>query len=48
MNKVLEYIAQETNGKCYASYRYCADDELKMHRLDYEDKGSNYSFVSQN
>jgi len=45
LNKVLEYIASETNGKCYASHRYCADDEIKMPTLDYEDKSSNYSLL---
>ena len=39
-NKVLEFIATETNGKCYQSFRYCADDEIRMPTLDYEDKGS--------
>lgn len=41
-NKVLDFIANETNGKCYQSFRYCADDEIKIPTLDYEDKGSNF------
>lgn len=44
-SKVLEFIAQETNGKCYRSFRYCADDEIRMPTLDYEDKASEFSLV---
>jgi len=44
-NKVLEFIANETNGKCYQSFRYCADDEIRMPTLDYEDKGNEFSLV---
>lgn len=42
---VLQFIANETNGKCYQSFRYCADDEIKMPVLDYEDKGNEFSLV---
>jgi hypothetical protein len=45
MNKILEFIANETNGKCYQSFRYCADDEIRIPTLDYEDKGSEFSLV---
>lgn len=45
-NKILNIIATETNGKCYQSYRYCADDEIKIPTLDYEDKGD--SFIIKN
>ncbi|MDR0304286.1 MAG: hypothetical protein LBH98_05910 [Chitinispirillales bacterium] len=44
-NKVLEFIANETNGKCYQSFRYCADDEIRMPTLDYEDKGNEFSLI---
>ena len=44
-NKVLEFIANETNGKCYQSFRYCADEETRMPTLDYEDKGNEFSLV---
>ncbi len=44
-NKVLQFIANETNGKCYQSFRYCADDEIRMPTLDYEDKGTEFSLV---
>jgi hypothetical protein len=44
-DKVLQFIANETNGKCYQSFRYCADDEIRMPTLDYEDKGSEFSLV---
>lgn len=45
--KVLEFIANETNGKCYQSFRYCADDEIRMPTLDYEDndKGKEFTLV---
>ena len=45
MSKVLEFIAQETDGKCYQSFRYCADEETRMPTLDYEDKGNEFSLV---
>ena len=44
-NKVLEFIANETNGKCYQSFRYCADDEIRMPTLDYEDKDKGKEFT---
>jgi hypothetical protein len=44
-NKVLEFIAEETNGKCYQSFRYCADDEIRMPTLDYEDKDKGKEFT---
>jgi hypothetical protein len=45
MNKILEFIANETNGKCYQSFRYCADDEIRMPTLDYEDKDKGKEFT---
>jgi len=44
-DSILEFIAQETNGKCYQSFRYCADDEIKVPTLEYEDRGSEFSLV---
>jgi len=44
-NKVLEFIANETNGKCYQSFRYCADDEIRMPTLDYEDNDKSKEFT---
>jgi len=44
-SKVLEFIANETNGKCYQSFRYCADDEIRMPTLDYEDKDKGKEFT---
>ena len=44
-DKILNFIANETNGKCYQSFRYCADEEIRMPTLDYEDKGSEFSLV---
>jgi len=37
-NKVLQFIAEKANGKCYQSFRYCADREVRMPTLDYEDQ----------
>lgn len=37
-NKVLQFIAEKANGKCYQSFRYCADSEIWMPTLDYEDQ----------
>ena len=45
ISKVLEFIANETNGKCYQSFRYCADEEIKIPTLDYEDKSNEFSLV---
>ncbi len=44
-NKVLDFIASETNGKCYQSFRYCADDEVRIPTLDYEDKDKGKEFT---
>lgn len=35
MDKVLDIVANETNGKCYMSFRYCADDEIRVPTLDF-------------
>lgn len=43
--KVLQFIANETNGKCYQSFRYCADDEVKIPTLDYDDKDRGKEFT---
>lgn len=37
MNKILDYIAKETNGKNYKSYKYCIEN-VEVPRLEYEDK----------
>ena len=47
ISKVLEFIATETNEKCYQSFRYCADDEIRMPILDYEDKGGEFSLIKK-
>jgi hypothetical protein len=44
-DKVLQYIANETNGKCYQSFRYCADDEIHKPTLDYDDKSKEFTLV---
>ena len=28
MGKLLDYIAKETQGKCFASFKYCYDNML--------------------
>lgn len=45
MEKILDILADATNGKCYTSFRYCADDELKIPTLDYEEKKNEYSVL---
>lgn len=41
MGKILNFIAKETQGKCFASYKYCFDTVQIPHLL-YEDKESSY------
>jgi hypothetical protein len=45
MDKILQYIASETNGKCYQSFRFCADDEIHKPTLDYDEKGKEFTLV---
>ena len=44
-NKILQYIADESNGKCYQSFRYCADVETGKPTLDYDDKSKEFTLV---
>ena len=44
-DRILNLISKETCGKCYQSFRYCADDEMKIPTLDYDDKSSNFSLM---
>ncbi|MGD9582027.1 MAG: hypothetical protein AB7V50_11700 [Vampirovibrionia bacterium] len=37
MDKILQFIAKETNGACYTSFKYC-HDSISVPTLDYEDK----------
>lgn len=37
MDKILELVEAETDGKCYKSFRYCADEELRIPTVSYED-----------
>jgi len=41
MGKILDYIAQETQGRCFTSYKYCFDTETVPHIL-YDDAESSY------
>ena len=45
MDKVLNIVANETNGKCYTSFRYCADDEIRVPTLDFDSKEKEISVV---
>ena len=38
MNKILDIVEEATNGKCYTSFRYCADDEIRVPTLDFDSK----------
>ncbi len=37
MDKILNFIAKETDGKNYKSYKYCFE-VAEIPKLDYEDK----------
>jgi len=37
MEGILKLIETETDGKCYKSFRYCADEELRIPTITYED-----------
>ncbi len=37
MRKILSLLEEVTNGTCYTSYRYCADEELRVPTLNYEE-----------
>ena len=37
MEKILDFIAKETDGKNYKSYKYCFE-AVEIPKLDYEDK----------
>jgi hypothetical protein len=37
MKKILDFIAKETDGKNYKSYKYCYE-AVEIPKLDYEDK----------
>ena len=38
MKKILPIIAESSNGKSYKSHRYCADDELRIPSIQYEER----------
>lgn len=45
MEKVLDIVADATNGKCYTSFRYCADEEIRVPTLDFDSKEKEISVV---
>lgn len=45
MGKLLDYIAKETQGECFASFKYCYDNMLPPN-IEYEAKEDSYISVS--
>lgn len=45
MDKVLDIVSNETTCKCYKSFRYCADEELRIPTLDFDTKLKEISVV---
>ena len=41
MGKLLDYIAKETQGECFASFKYCYDNMLPPN-IEYEAKEDSY------
>ncbi len=41
MGKLLNYIAKETQGECFASFKYCYDNVLPPN-IEYEAKEDSY------
>ena len=42
MGKILDYIAQETQGKCFASFKYCYDNSNQP-GIEYEPSEDSYT-----
>lgn len=38
MDRVLDIVSNETNGRCYTSFRYCVDEEIRVPTLDFDTK----------
>lgn len=47
MEKLLDIVSEQTNGKCYTSFRYCADDEIRLPTLDFDTKEKGISVVQK-
>jgi len=45
MDKVLDIVSNETTCKCYKSFRYCADDEIRLPTLDFDTRLKEISVV---
>jgi hypothetical protein len=45
VERILDTVANETNGKCYTSFRYCSDDEIRVPTLDFDTKENEISIV---
>ena len=41
MGKILDYIAKETQGECFTSFKYCYDN-ITTPSIEYEDSEKNY------
>lgn len=37
MRNIRKLLEDATNGICYDSYRYCADEELRVPTINYEE-----------
>jgi hypothetical protein len=37
MNQILQLLENEIDGKCYRSFQYCADEELKVPSVNYQE-----------
>lgn len=40
MNKIFKFIASETQGECFTSFKYCYDN-VTSPAIEYEDRESN-------
>lgn len=41
MDKILKFIANETQGECFTSFKYCYDN-VASPAIEYEDRESNH------
>ena len=46
MGKLLDYIAKETRGECFASFKYCYDNMLPPN-IEYEAKEESYINIKE-
>ena len=41
MGRILDYIAKETQGKCFASFKFCYDNSNQLN-IEYEQNEDSY------